>query len=58
MKDYDNIAYEQQMFAFNRERRVYYYDHKYSSKDIPGLDHCYDCAAELRILEVRTQNDR
>lgn len=52
MAYYDNKRYEEQMAAFNRERRVYYYDHGYANKRIIGIDHCYDCAAELGILEA------
>lgn len=45
--EYDNRLYEEQMFYFNTTTRVQYYEHSFQ---IQGLDHCYDCAAELVIL--------
>jgi cap2 methyltransferase len=44
---YDNAKYEQQMFYFNKLTRVQLYDHDVSAH---GLDHCFDCASEVRIL--------
>lgn len=38
------------MFYFNRISRVEYYEHDFVGR-IEGLDHCYDCAAELVILQ-------
>jgi|SRR5579862_1029264 len=45
---YDNKKYEEQMFYFNRVTRVQYYDHPFDFYE--GLDHCYDCAAEIKII--------
>jgi len=50
VRKYDNTQYEEQMFFFNREARVHFYEHAYVGK-VVGLDHCYDCAAEIFILE-------
>lgn len=47
LRDYDNTAYEEQMFYFNTRQRVALYPH---SVDGEGLDHCYDCRAEVDIL--------
>eukprot|EP00051_Salpingoeca_urceolata_P002337 m.49286 g.49286 ORF g.49286 m.49286 type:complete len:444 (+) comp12062_c0_seq3:114-1445(+) len=48
MKDYDNNEYEQQMFYFNTVQRVARYDH---NVEATGIDHCYDCRAEVAILD-------
>lgn len=47
-KTWDNRKYEEQMFYFNTVTRLTAYDHDVISD---GLDHCYDCAAEVRILK-------
>jgi len=44
---YDNLQYGEQMFYFNTVTRVQYYEHNVK---LAGLDHCYDCAAEIFIL--------
>ncbi len=60
---YNNRKYEQQMFHFNQVTRVEYYvfeDNGYYRDHIPGLDHCYDCAAEMFVLEeyvMKVQKD-
>ena len=48
--DYDNTKYEEQMFYFNTIERCHYYSHDIDVNEIPGLCHCYDCAAEIFIL--------
>jgi len=47
-RTYDHKEHEEQMFFFNTTARASVYDHKV--KGVPGLDHCYDCTAEVRIL--------
>lgn len=47
IRDYDNTAYEEQMFYFNTRQRVALYPHFVEGE---GLDHCYDCSAEVHIL--------
>ena len=47
-KKYDNTQYEEQMFYFNTTQRVGRYRHEYAGE---GIDHCYDCMAECRVLE-------
>jgi hypothetical protein len=47
-RDYDHTEYENQMFYFNTITRVHYYHHEV--KHVPGLCHCYDCAAEVYVL--------
>ena len=53
MCEYDNIKYEQQMFFFNTRGRVARYQHVVdtSSTAGEGLDFCYDCCAEVHILQ-------
>eukprot|EP00055_Hartaetosiga_balthica_P014198 m.76665 g.76665 ORF g.76665 m.76665 type:complete len:372 (-) comp8521_c2_seq7:136-1251(-) len=46
--DYDNKAYEEQMFHFNTVRRVARYNHDVKGE---GIDHCYDCMGEILILK-------
>lgn len=52
---YNPKKYESQMFYFNTETRVMYYEHdkKYSEDEYlkHSYDNCYDCESELRILE-------
>jgi len=45
--DYDNTSYEERMFFFNTVSRVARYDHSVEGE---GIDHCYDCTAEIFIL--------
>lgn len=47
---YSHRQLEEQMSHFNRVTRVEYYQHDFDCDAIPGLDHCYDCAAELKVL--------
>lgn len=48
-REYDNTAYEQQMFHFNTTTRVGLYPHGGAGV---GLCHCYDCTAEVAILSA------
>jgi len=52
--DYDNRLYESQMFYFNTVSRVACYSHlpeiKIDTVPGEGLDHCFDCTSEVRIL--------
>jgi len=48
-KEYDIRKHENQMFHFNRNQRTYCYDHNVTMN---GFDHCYDCRAELYVLEI------
>lgn len=47
VKQWDNSAYEERMFYFNTVTRLTAVDHDVESD---GLDHCYDCAAEVHVL--------
>jgi cap2 methyltransferase len=47
-RTYDHTEHEEQMFFFNTAARASIYHH--SVTGVPGLDHCYDCTAEVRIL--------
>jgi cap2 methyltransferase len=44
---YDDTEYEEKCFYFNRIMRPSVYLHPYKA---PRLDHCYDCTAEVHIL--------
>jgi hypothetical protein len=46
-RSYDNTAYEEQMFFFNTSTRVCRYPHDVVGE---GVDHCYDCTAEVHVL--------
>jgi hypothetical protein len=45
---YDNRKYEEQLFFFNTTTRVALYEHSVRGQ---GIDHCYDCRAEIDILD-------
>lgn len=47
--EYDTQEYEERCFFFNNVVRLGWFDHDY--KGVPGLCHCYDCRAEIDILE-------
>ena len=51
-RTYDNRKYERQMFYFNNVTRHSLYRHQLSmgSPLAEGIDHCYDCKAEIEIL--------
>jgi len=42
------VDYESALFHFNTVTRVQYYAHEVTN--VEGLDHCYDCMAELYII--------
>jgi hypothetical protein len=46
--DYDHREYEERMFAFNTLTRASLYPH--DVREGEGIDHCYDCKAEVTIL--------
>ncbi|QPB44310.1 poly A polymerase regulatory subunit [Medusavirus stheno T3] len=46
-RQWDHTVYEQQMFFFNTQVRVGLYEHDVRAT---GLDRCYDCTSEVRIL--------
>lgn len=46
---YDNTEHEQRMFAFNTVTRPALYPHGVHGR---GIDHCYDCRAEVEILRL------
>lgn len=49
---YDNKAYEDEMFYFNTTRRVQLHPHDCGPDMVFGsmYDHCYDCASEIHII--------
>ncbi|KAL0488320.1 cap-specific mRNA (nucleoside-2'-O-)-methyltransferase [Acrasis kona] len=46
-KVWDCLKYQDQMFYFNNVTRVTFYHH---DVEADGIDHCYDCNAEIFIL--------
>ena len=52
-KEYDCVKYENQLFHFNTVDRVRCYFHDI---DVDGLDHCYDCRAEVYVFEQYVKN--
>ena len=46
-KEYDVADYESAMFHFNTASRVTYFP---TTQSTEGFDHCYDCSAEIFIL--------
>ena len=48
LKSYECTKYENQLFRFNNFERAQCYYHEYK---LPGLDHCYDCRAEIYVFE-------
>ena len=47
MQSYDNLVYQEEMFFFNTVTRVTLHPQRVQG---PGLDRCYDCAAEAQVL--------
>jgi hypothetical protein len=47
-KMYDCVKYENQLFRFNTVERLLCYEHEIN---IAGIDHCYDCRAEVHIID-------
>ena len=52
-KLYDCVKYEDQLFRSNTVERVTCYKHDIEA---PGIDHCYDCRAEVFILNDYIQS--
>jgi cap2 methyltransferase len=50
LRTYNNKKYESQNLYFHRVLRPSLYDHQYYGNSVEGIDHCYDCRAELEIL--------
>ena len=48
-RDYNHDTYNNQMFYFRCYTRPAVYNH--DIQGVPGLDHCYDCRAEVHILQ-------
>jgi hypothetical protein len=48
---YDHTDYEELMFHFNTITRMTYYPHEIETSPYTGYDHCYDCRAEIWVLE-------
>jgi len=48
---YDHTDYEELMFHFNTITRMTYYPHDIETSAKTGYDHCYDCRAEIWVLE-------
>ena len=53
IKRYDNREYEEKLFYFNTVTRTSYYKHEVDG--VEGLDHCFDCASEIVILQQYLQ---
>lgn len=49
--DYSHQDFEDDLLRFQNITRVMYYKHDMDDTDAEGLDHCYDCRAEIYILE-------
>ena len=49
MRDYDNGWFSDAMFYHNTVRRVGLYEHCVAGGAVPGMDRCYDCAAEVAV---------
>lgn len=47
-KTYNAVKYDGQMYYFNTITRCQCYNHPYS---VEGMDHCYDCYTEFKLLE-------
>jgi len=48
---YDHTDYEELMFYFNTITRMTYYPHDTETSSKTGYDHCFDCRAEIWVLE-------
>ncbi len=51
MIDYNYRDFEDDLVYFQNVTRVMYYKHNMDDVDSQGLDHCYDCRAEIFILQ-------
>lgn len=47
-REYDCAKYQDQLFHFNKTERTFCYKH---DVNVVGLDHCYDCRAEVYVFE-------
>jgi hypothetical protein len=55
---YNHVKYEDQLYFFNNVTRVLWYDHGVPCDGrVLGLLHCYDCAAEVSIVEQYLNRD-
>ena len=50
LRDYDHLWLSDAMFHHNTVRRVALHAHRVAPGRVPGLDHCYDCAAEVAAV--------
>ncbi|CAF1471857.1 unnamed protein product [Didymodactylos carnosus] len=48
--DYNNRAIEAALAYFHDTTRTMFYEHDLNDSEAEGLDHCYDCRAEIFIL--------
>jgi hypothetical protein len=51
MVDYNHQDFEDDLLRFQNITRVMYYKHNMDEVENEGLDHCYDCRAEIFILQ-------
>lgn len=51
MKVYDNTEYEEHLYFFNIVTRASWYPYP-EEIQVPGMDHCFDCASEIYILKT------
>jgi hypothetical protein len=49
--DYDYRDFEKSMTHFYDVTRTIFYEHDFDQIETEGIDHCYDCRAELFILQ-------
>jgi hypothetical protein len=49
---YDHSKYEAQMFHYNVVTRVQLFEHDVDGASGHGLDHCYDCRAEIEVIRM------
>ena len=50
LRIYDHTTYESIFYRFNTITRTQWHDHSINTNVAEGIDHCYDCAAEISIL--------
>jgi hypothetical protein len=48
---YDQLKFENTLLRFHNEKRIRYYRSNLDELDVEKLDHCYDCRAEIFILQ-------
>ncbi|CAF3151772.1 unnamed protein product [Rotaria sp. Silwood2] len=48
---YDNALFEEDLSYFHNVTRIMHYEHNIEYDKGQGLDHCYDCRAEIFILQ-------